>query len=229
MTNNKHHRGAIYLSGGMQFADNLGSGWRQTLSLQLIALGYLPIDIAALDIAYTAAHGEVYRSLGESELTQRKSNIRKHFVDTDIQLIRQHTDAIIVLYDESVRLGAGTISEVHEAYSLGIPVFLMNSYDTLDAVPGWLQAETTKMFQDWRSLLEYLEQLPPGILLKDRFGNRQTETHHLCFLCGKVEQKLKTHFVSTVTPLYCKECVDVVKRTYDEHADRLDFCVSQLR
>lgn len=228
ITHPKYTNGNIYLSGGMQHADNLGAGWRLDCSKRLKSLGFYPLDITDLDVRYTEAHGHLYRYLSDDELLQRKSNIRKHFVEADINLIRRDTDAIIILYDDSVRLGAGTTSEVHEAFMLDIPVFLLNSYGVLDEIPGWMQAETTRIFNDWESLYTYLEQLPAGILKRDAYGNRRSGTHYLCSLCGDVESKHKTHFVSKVTPTYCKKCVELVKHTHEANADRYDFFVEFL-
>lgn len=220
--------GNIYLSGGMQHARNLGSGWRQRCGEKLRQLGFFPLDIAELDIAYSKAHGELYRFLSDEEILQRKSNIRKHFIETDINLIRNDSDALIVLYDESVRLGAGTTSEVHEAFMHDIPVFLLNTYDELNQVPGWMQAETTRIFNNWAALYGYLGELPPGILKRDIYGNRRAGMHYLCSLCGKVEEKHKTHYVSRVSPLYCKSCVEMVKATHEAHYDRYNFFLEYL-
>lgn len=221
--------GNVYLSGGMQHAPALGAGWRELCSARLKEMGFFPIDITALDVAYTKQHGELYRCLSsDSDLLQRKSNIRRHFVDTDIALVKNDTDAIIALYDESVRRGAGTTSEIHEAYTLDIPVLLMNSYGVLDEVPGWMQAETTKIFTSWTDLYDYMEQLPDGILRRDSYGNRRSGNYYLCSLCGKVEQKHKTHFVSAVSPMYCKSCVDIVKTTHESHRDRYAFIIESL-
>lgn len=225
----KYNRGNIYLSGGMQHApDGLGAGWRKICAERLRQLGYFPLDIAALDLAYSERHGHLYRFLDDEEILQRKSNIRKHFIDTDIALIRNDTDAVIILYDETVRLGAGTTSEVHEAFMLDIPVFLVNTYDKLNEVPGWMQAETTMIFSNWDDLYVYFEQLPPGILKRDVYGNRRSGSHYLCSLCGTVEEKHKAHFVSKVSPLYCKSCVDLVKNTFEEHKDRYQFFLEHL-
>lgn len=216
--------GNLYLSGGMQFTpDGLGAGWRKTCSDRLRELKFYPIDIAALDQAYSDAHGHLYRFIDDDELLQRKSNIRKHFIETDIALIRNDTDAVIILYDESVRRGAGTTSEVHEAFMLDIPVFLLNSYGDLAEVPGWMQAETTKIFTEWEDLYQYLADLPPGILKRDVYGNRRSGSHYLCSLCGTVEAKHKSHFVSKVSPLYCKSCVELAKQTFEQHYDRYHF------
>lgn len=225
----KFNRGNIYLSGGMQHApDGLGAEWRKVCSARLRASGYFPLDIAELDLAYSHVHGHLYRFLDDEELLQRKSNIRKHFIDTDIALIRNDTDAVIILYDETVRLGAGTTSEVHEAFMNDIPVFLMNTYGHLREVPGWMQAETTQIFTDWDTLHEYLDELPDGILKRDVYGNRRSGSQYLCSLCGKAEEKHKAHFVSKVSPLYCKSCVELVKTTFEEHKDRYQFFLEYL-
>ncbi len=224
----KYINGNIYLSGGMQHAENLGAGWRTTCGDRLKEMGFFPLDIAALDVAYSDAHGHLYRFLSDDELHQRKSNIRKQFIETDIALIRNDTDALIVLYDESVRRGAGTTSEIHEAFMLDIPVFLLNSYGKLDEVPGWAQAETTKIFNEWEELYSYLAQLPPGILKRDVYGNRRSGTQYLCSLCGAAEEKHKSHFVSKISPMYCKTCVELVKTTFEQHADRYQFFLEHL-
>lgn len=228
MINSQYTNGNVYLSGGMQFADGLGAGWRQFVGDHIKQMGYFPIDIAKLDIEYTRKYGELYRFITDDEILQRKSNIRKHFIETDINLIRFDTDALIIFYDDSVRLGAGTTSEVHEAYMLDIPVFLVNSYGKLSEVPGWMQAETTRIFNTWDELFEYLKQLPPGILKRDAYGNRRSGDYYLCSLCGSVERKHKTHFVSKVSPLYCKSCVDLVKSTFESHKDRYTFFMEYL-
>lgn len=224
----KYTNGNIYLSGGMQHATNLGAGWRVSCSARLKSMGFFPLDITALDNAYTDSHGHLYRFLSDDELLQRKSNVRKQFIDTDINLIRNDSDALIVLYDDSVRKGAGTTSEVHEAFMLDIPVFLLNTYGTLDEVPGWMQAETTKIFTDWEDLYAYLGSLPPGIIKRDVYGNRRSGTHYLCSLCGTVEEKHKSHFVSKVSPMYCKTCVELVKTTFEQHKDRYEFFLEYL-
>jgi hypothetical protein len=221
--------GNIYLSGGMQFAhDGLGADWRGECAGRLRKSGYFPLDLAELDKAYSTIHGHLYRFLDDEEILQRKSNIRKHFIDTDIALIRNDTDAIVIYYDESVRRGAGTTSEVHEAFMLDIPVFLMNGYGKLSEVPGWMQAETTKIFNTWDNLHAYMDHLPPGILKRDVYGNRRSGSDYLCSLCGKVEEKHKAHFVSRVSPLYCKSCVELVKTTHEQHMDRYQFFLEYL-
>lgn len=226
---NLPHFGSIYLSGGMQHAADLGAGWRTEVSTWLVEAGYLPIDITAMDIAYATVHGDMYRSLdNEEDLLERKSNIRRHYIYADTQLIKVHSDALIVYYDVSVRLGAGTISECQVAYDHELPIFLVNGYPHLNDVPGWLQGLTTKIFSSFDDLKVYLTSLPPGILRKDQYGNHSHTSHYLCSLSGEVFEKNKSHFVSKVSPLYSPGCIDIVKQTYEARKDRYEFFTEYL-
>ena len=219
----------IYLSGGMQYAPDLGSGWRFDVTTWLTELNYKSINITEMDKAYSSEHGEMYRNLTEmSDLLERKSNIRRHYVFADTELIKTYTDALIVYYDESVRMGAGTISECQVAYDQGLPIFLVNSYAHIGEIPGWLQALSTKIFNDFESLREYFKGLPPNILQRDTYGNHSSLNYYLCSLSGEVFEKNKTHFVSKVSPLYSAECVDIVKKTYEQHKDRYQFFIEYL-
>ena len=56
----KYPRGNIYLSGGMQFAPDLGGAWREETSAVLQSMKYYPLDITRLDKAYMAEHGDLY-------------------------------------------------------------------------------------------------------------------------------------------------------------------------
>lgn len=223
------NRGNIYLSGGMQFAKDLGAGWRKDCADKLKEMNYFPIDITDMDRAYAKEYGELYNMLDRSNHLQYKSNFRRHFVWTDVELVKQDSDAVIVFYDESARRGAGTISECQIAYEAEIPLFLVSDYkEWWKEVPGWLQSLTTKMFTEFDDLYAYLEQLPYGILKRDIYGNHGSKQEYLCSLCGSVFQKTKHHFVSKVSPLYCKSCVDLVTTTYEEHKDRYEFFMEHL-
>ncbi len=225
--------GTIYLSGSMQFAPDgkLGGTWRQQCSTKLKSMDFYPLDITALDVAYTKNHGSLHYSFGTTDpkhYLQAKSNLRKHFVTTDLQLIEQDSDAVILLYDEGVRKGAGTISEAQHTYNLGLPLFIVNAFDDIAEIPGWLFALSTKIFPNLEELYEYLENLPDGILKLDRFGNRGSDHNYLCSLCGNAFEKKKHHFVSNISPLYCKSCVDIVSITFEQHKDRYEFFQEQI-
>lgn len=224
-----YQRGNIYLSGGMQFAKNLGAGWREICSAELKDMKYFPLDITELDVAYSKKYGELYLPSKEEGHIAYKSNIRKHFIYTDLSLIERDSDALIVYYDESARRGAGTISECQFAYNLQIPIFLVSDWKDINKeVPGWLQALATKIFTNFDDLHAYLKKLPDGIIKKDIYGNNRSGNKYLCHLCGSVFQKKKSIFVSKISPIYCKDCVNLVHHTHERLKDRYEFFMEYL-
>ncbi len=222
--------GNLYLSGGMQFAAAKGEGWRIESAPTFKSLGYYPIDIVALDRAYAKDHGELYGMDNHDSHAQMKSNIREHFVRTDLDLIEYQTDAVVVLYDESARRGCGTQAECQHAYNFNIPLFLVSTFeDWQTEVPVWLQALTTKIFTSFDDLYEYMGNLPSGILRKDRYGNHHDgKGNYLCFLTGDVFKKQKHHFVSNVYPLYSQDAVDLVATTRERQVDRYQFFIDTM-
>jgi len=226
----KYQEGNIYLSGGMEHAQDEGAGWRQEVSSALQDVGFFPLDITALDRSYTAKHGKLYSHSGEENFIKRKANIRKHFVYTDIELIKNDSDAVILYYDESVRLGAGTISEAQVAFLHDIPVFIVSRWKRWwDEVPGWLQAVSTKIFISFDDCIEYFASLPSGILKRDIYGNhRGVGDYYLCSLTGEPFKKGHHHFVSRISPLYSSESVRIVKEIHEDKKDRYEFFLECL-
>ena len=256
-------RGNIYLSGGMQFAQNLGAGWREITSNKLKELKYFPLDISELDIAYMQEHGkpeapksqktehkQSYKPMISKETSEEikkqleqdiedeyehllyKAHMRKHFIDTDLKLIKDNSDAVIVYYDESARRGAGTVSEAQYAFNLNIPIFLVAEYNSVeemhDNVSGWLIALATKVFTNFEDLYKYLEALPYGIIKKDIYGNHGVENEYLCSLSGQTFTKKKHKFVSQIHPLYSQNSVHIVNQVYEKTKDRYTFFLEYL-
>lgn len=226
------NRGNIYLSGGMQFAQNLGAGWREKVSSKLKELKYFPLDITDLDVAYNQEHGKPEIPKAGQEPLSYKANMRKHFIDTDLKLIRENSDALIVYYDESARRGAGTVSEAQYAFNLNIPIFLVTDHKTEEDfykdISGWLIALSTKHFLGFEALYQYLENLPYGILKKDIYGNHGVDGQYLCHLSGEVFEKRKNRFVSQIFPLYSQKSVGIVHDIYENHKDRYEFFMDYL-
>ena len=183
----KYSKGNIYLSGGMQMKKGLGATWRRNAAEKLKTLGYFPLDITELDRAYAAAHGDLFYAYNSEftaeQILQFKSNIRKHFIYTDLELVDKDSDAVIVLWDEAAQLGGGTHNEISHAYEHDVPIFMVTTVP-METVPGWILSQVTKIFTKWDSLYSYLEELPDGILKRDQYGNHRSESHYLCSLCG---------------------------------------------
>ncbi len=226
----RYPRGNIYLSGGIEKAQDDGAGWREAVAEQLKYHGYFPLDITALDRAYMKKHGKLYKNFDEVDEIRRKANIRKHFVQTDLELIKNDSDALILYYDEAARLGAGTISEAQHAFNHDIPVFVVSRWeDWQKEVPGWLHALSTKVFTSFDDCLNYLAGLPHRILKRDIYGNHHgAGDYYLCSLSGEVFKKSKHHFVSKISPLYSSESVRIVTEIHEGKKDRYEFIIEHL-
>ncbi len=223
--------GAIYLSGGMEKAVENGAGWRRDCSAALKTMNFFPLDIAALDLAYIEKHGPVYLDKDPANFLQYKSNIRHQFIYTDLRLIIDDADAVIAYYDQSFKDGAGSFAECQCAYDNEKPLFVVSAFPH---VPSWLKSLATKVFFEspttgFRDLYVYLDSLPKGILKQDRYGNHSSISHYLCSLCGDVFEKRKHHYVSKVSPLYCKPCVELVMNTREKNADRYQFISEYIK
>jgi hypothetical protein len=222
----------------MEHAIDMGADWRETASEILESMGYFPLDITQLDNEYRDRYGNIDRVIHDKHgnlpdhkaMLQRKANIRKHFIRADLELIKHDTDALLVYYDESARRGAGTISECQVAYLYDIPIFVVCGYDNWQTeVPGWLFGLSTKIFASFIEAYAYFDALPPGVLTKDIYDNRGSDSHYVCSLSGDVFSKEKTHFVSKVSPLYSSASVDLIKTTNEQFQDRYEFFTEFLQ
>lgn len=216
----------------MQFAANLGAGWRVEASEKLKAMKYFPLDITELDVAYLNEHGKPIPNESEDDHLSYKAHMRKHFIHTDLKLINENSDALIVYYDESARRGAGTVSEAQYAFNMNIPIFLVAEYDSVKEmhkhVSGWLIALSTKAFNNFDDLYSYFDSLPYGILKKDLYGNCGVDGEYLCHLSGEVFKKRKNKFVSQVNPLLSQKSVGIVHDVFEKTKDRYEFFMEYL-
>ena len=147
----------IYMSGGMEYKNNLGSDWREWLTKELDSFGYSTIDPVKIEPPDETGK-PIQDKLTEMKLEGNLDAIRKI---TQTSLFRkdmfgiQLSDAIVVLYDESVQRGAGTLSEAWEAFREGRPVYLVTEFP-LKEIPTWLIGETTEIFSNFDEFLKYI-------------------------------------------------------------------------
>jgi len=224
----QYNLGNIYLSGGMQFAKDLGSEWRVVASERLKVSGFWPIDITQLEKDYRErCNFNITEVLSEATSNaQLKANVRRHFIHADLKIIEEQTDAVLLYYDESVQKGAGTLGEAQYTYNLGKPLFVVR--DASLKLPFWLEAMTTRSTSSFEEMFQYLHCLPPNILKTDLYGNYGVDHIYLCNLCGNSFKKRKHAFVSKVTPTFCRDCVEVVVQTREHQPDRYEFIKQRL-
>jgi hypothetical protein len=149
----------FYLSGGMEFKKNLGAPWREWLTAQLEKLGHTTVDPVKLEAAVPGKKGdplqeELVSLKLKGQVDRVREMVRMLLFRKDMYGI-QLSDAVIVLYDKSAQLGAGTLSEAWESFREGRPVYLVTDFP-LEKIPTWLIGETTSMFNDFEDLLRHV-------------------------------------------------------------------------
>ena len=167
----------FYLSGGMEYKKNLGAPWREWHTGELEKLRHDAIDPVKLESAEDSEDRErgkpVQVRLTELKLAGKLGEVRKLTRESlfrkDMFAI-QLADAVLVYYDESTQKGAGTLSEAWEAFREGRPIYLVSSFEVKD-IPTWLIGETTQIFADFDSFLEYVKD--HSFVIRDQMHARQ--------------------------------------------------------
>lgn len=145
----------FYLSGGMEFKKGLGKGWRENITEKLQEMGHSVFDPVVEELGDTEA-----REFGWKEqklapdLTIYRDMVRRKMFRKDIRGI-QLSHAAILLYDESVQRGAGSLAEAWEVFREGRPLYIITQFKRED-VPGWLIGESTAIFRSPQELIDYL-------------------------------------------------------------------------
>ena len=94
-------------------------------------------------------------AFGKKTDTEKYAKFIRLCIDNDINIVRNHADYIICLWDKNVFKGAGTHAEVTIAYEIKKPIYLVNKVPELE-LSGWIMACSTKIFDDFESLKPFL-------------------------------------------------------------------------
>ena len=131
----------FYLSGGMEYQAGLGKGWRDEITVRLEEIGHSALDPVKEELGDTeaAAFDWPMQKL-KDDLDEYRHMVRLKMFRKDMLAI-QKSDALILLYDESVRRGAGTLAEAWEAFREGKPTYVVTPFERKE-VPGWLIGES---------------------------------------------------------------------------------------
>jgi len=147
----------FYLSGAMEYKEDLGASWREWLTKELEDRRHAAVDPVLLespDENGKPIQARLTELKLQGELDQVRDLVRRSLFRKDMYGI-QIAEALVVLYDASTQKGAGTISEVWEAFREAKPIYLITDFG-LEDIPTWLIGETTKIFPNFRDFLEYV-------------------------------------------------------------------------
>lgn len=146
----------FYLSGGMEYKKGLGKNWRVNLTEKLTEMGHQVFDPVVEELGDTEAREFDWKERKlASNLDEYRHMVRKKMFRKDMRGI-QLSHAVILLYDESVQRGAGSLAEAWEAFREARPLYIITGFRR-EEIPGWLVGESTAIFRSPAELLEYLE------------------------------------------------------------------------
>jgi hypothetical protein len=129
----------IYLSGGMEYADDGGTGWRDELQSWLerrfdAEVFNPPVES---DRYFSLHHPNLDHSTLKSLGVEEFRSIVGPVIDRDCREVAEKADLIICRWDEAAMRGAGTQGELTLARYFNKQVFLLTAMP-LEAVPRWV-------------------------------------------------------------------------------------------
>lgn len=147
----------VYLSGGMEYADNEGRDWRETIQEWIeTELDWTVFNPNRESDHFFQTH---YPSLDirslKSTNTPKYKEIVEKLVEIDCREIAERSDLVVCYWDESALRGAGTKGELTIAKHFGKPVYMVTSMP-LTEIPGWVLACTTDVFPTFEELYPHL-------------------------------------------------------------------------
>src|SRR3954453_16381521 len=97
-----------YLAGAIEYAADLGKGWRAELTPFLLQLGHQVYDPALDEMKnLSAEEARDFRAWKTTDLPRFQQTIRK-IIAYDLDLIEQRCDYVLCYWDEFAGRGAGT-------------------------------------------------------------------------------------------------------------------------
>jgi hypothetical protein len=146
-----------YLSGGMEYADGEGIGWRTRMELWIHENLHHKIfnpNKESERYLLKVLRGKDFREMKITNI-EIYTKIARRFVDVDTKEVAGRSDYIICFWDESAQKGAGTKGELTIARYFKKPVYLVTSIEKKH-IPGWVLGCVTKFFETFEDLQVFL-------------------------------------------------------------------------
>ncbi|HEY6148127.1 MAG TPA: hypothetical protein VIZ69_10535 [Thermoanaerobaculia bacterium] len=146
----------VYLSGAIEHAADLGTGWRARVGRFLEGeLGhrvYDPSTDEKKDLSEEERTG--FRGWKSEDPDRFRSVVRKIIV-WDLERVEFQTDYVVAFWDAAAARGGGTAAEITLAHRLGKPVFVVLGMPVAEA-SGWVLGAADEVFGTFEELEEAL-------------------------------------------------------------------------
>lgn len=150
----------VYLSGGMEYAEDEGRDWRREMQTWLeVTLGCTVFNpnVESDRLLASEYRGIDFRELKKRDITRYRTIIDR-IVRIDCDEIAVRTDFVIVYWDDSAQRGAGTKGELTMAHFFRKPVYMVTAMPH-EEIPSWVLGCVSRIFGDFGSLKEFLSPL----------------------------------------------------------------------
>lgn len=147
----------VYLSGGMEYAEDEGRDWRREMQSWLEAtLGCTVFNpnVESDRLLASEYRGIDFRELKKQDIDRFRTIIDR-IVTIDCDEIAGRTDFVVVYWDESAQRGAGTKGELTMAHFFRKPVYMVTTMPP-EAIPSWVLGCVSRIFSDFGTLKEFL-------------------------------------------------------------------------
>lgn len=143
-----------YLAGAIEYAPDLGRGWRREVGSFLRTLGHDAYDPAEDERkSLTEEEQRNLRAWKSTDLPRFQTAVRK-IIDFDLDIVSR-ADCIICLWDDAASRGGGTSAELTWARRRGIPVYMVTALP-LTSISGWVLGCCSGFFRDFEELKAFL-------------------------------------------------------------------------
>jgi hypothetical protein len=147
----------VYLSGGMEYAQNEGIDWRQDLDSWIRkSLGHKVFNpnVESEKVLAKLLPNSDFRLLKSIDL-KTYLKIARRYVFLDSKEIAIRTNYVICYWDQSAQRGAGTKGELTIARYFNKPVFMVTRIQK-EKIPGWVLGCVTEFFSSFEQLKKFL-------------------------------------------------------------------------
>lgn len=165
-----------YLAGSMEYAENLGAGWRDSITEYLKQYDIDVLNPCAFEPQqlkglhperlpekitnrftgeeFTPKHWHELKLSANKENFKRFLKYMRRIIKYDIKILTTQADIVICYWDPNTAKGAGTHSELSYAFMNNIPVYCVNVCE----MPAWALGCCTKNFTSFEDLYEFLDE-----------------------------------------------------------------------
>lgn len=153
----------VYLSGAIEHAADLGTGWRARIGRFLRdELGESVYD-PSTDVRKNLSDEEIagFRRWKSDDPARFRATLRK-IIAWDLDRVEIDTDYVVAYWDAAAAKGGGTAAEITLAHRLQKPVFLVLGMPLSEA-SGWIVGAADEVFETFDGL---------EAALRDRFGRQ---------------------------------------------------------